>query len=255
MANEPELENSAEEEDQQTTEGEESSEGENRIPHSRVKEMVAVERRRTEAVQAQLREMQIAQARMEGRLQATPAQQPKVFTRAELTNHVNEGTISQVQMDEVLDRQAQTALDARVDAKVAEVMSTQQQIRSVNDTIALYKKHIPDVTQPGSEARAKVEVEYNLLRQQGQPDTIGTEAMALRMAYGDPDLLAKTTPTKRETHSEGGTNSQDTSTNGSKGGPPKGMDKWKVDFYQDQIDKGRLKDWADVRETEKYARK
>jgi hypothetical protein len=111
-----------------------------------------------------------------------------------------------------------------------------------------YKELVPEVWQPGTPEREKVEREFNHLVGLGDPRSEATEAKALRAAFGDLSTLRASRsarPGPADTHSETG------------GGKPAGggnsdavlkdLSQRQKEHYQRGIDQGRYKDWDEVK--------
>jgi hypothetical protein len=165
-------------------------------------------------IQTQLDEERERRIRLEERLAVSkeepPApkeEPPKEFTRAELRSAVNEGKIDDDQMEEIWSTQNRASI--RRDTE--EMLDKREQQRSAANTIETetqkYHETYPDITDVKSDNWSKVKKEYDFLVGIGNPDTKGTELMALRSALGSSTRVRERTSDLRETSGEmsGGT--------------------------------------------------
>ena len=153
-------------------------------------------------------------ARAEGQLQGLQAQtqeqskqeEPaREYTRAELTGFVDEGRISQVDADRILDDQQSKRIERTVRDVTTQTISEQTTAHRLSEDLNEYKRLVPDVMVSGSEARARVEKEYAYLTSIGEPEGVMAELKSLRSVYGPLDGLRAVSVTgKRETYNEVG---------------------------------------------------
>ncbi len=127
---------------------------------------------------------------------------PKSFTRAEMTRFVEGGQMTQAQADELHDTQVERTLDAKMQGELDKRDAINQQAFSMTSQIDRYKDLVPDMMTNGSDARNKLQVEYDFLKSCGDVDGPTTEFKALRAAFGPVDKIAERTKQRRETHVE-----------------------------------------------------
>ena len=219
------------------------------IPKARFDEQVSKEKRRAEAISAELQAEREAKIRLEERLkvledgqQQQQPSDPLQYNRTQLQELVDRGDITQAQMDDVLtqqrDRESSKKLESLLDQKLDEREKKAHAIRE----IGRYKGAIPDLLVDGSEAREKVRREFQRLRADGHSDEPTTELLALRIAYGDVDRVAETTDRHRRGSPEAG-GSPDRTEEPPSGGPQ--LSSNQKAYYQSQIDKNYYSGWSD----------
>jgi len=191
--------------------------------------------------------------------QAQQAQQPeRQYTRAELSNFVSEGKIEQDQADNIMDAQMQRNIEARV----SNTLWNENRNREVNNTVSAdfnsYIAAIPDINVPGTDARNRLEAEYQKLTKLGQPDNKVTEVLAMRVAFGDHETLkaAKEKSSGSPSHRDiGGGEPPDSQTGSSDEGAPSELTAAEKSYYQGAMKEGIYKNWSDVRDEMKFANK
>ena len=176
--------------------------------------------------------------------QQTPPTPEREYTRSELGQKVEDGAMSQEEAGRILDTQADRRTKQTVTAAVREAVSETTGNQRLQAQVDSYTAAIPEVAQTGSEARKKVEKEYQYLTGLGHPQSVATEVAALRAAFGPADLIRSGKPAQ-ETHQETG-GSDESDDGGSSDGPPKGLSRDAKKHYGDQIDRGMYADWAAV---------
>ncbi|MHC4222991.1 MAG: hypothetical protein ACYSUN_03290 [Planctomycetota bacterium] len=226
---------------------------ENRIPKSRVDEMVGKAKEETRA-EGQRENDRLRQdldqerrLRADAEARASARSEPKPVTRSELTKMVEDGAITQPQMDAELDRQKKLAEDARIDARVEEAVTTRVVTGDLRAEQDRYIAARPDLEKRGSDDHQKAGVQMQQLLKEGHPDTLRTEVLALRMAFG-PIASLERSPDERETHEDGG-NVTETGERGTRtqrdAGPPKELDARRRDYYNAEIARGVYTGWDD----------
>lgn len=201
-------------------------------------------------------------ARLEGELEAlkrqpvTPAQPvEKRYTPAQLQAFVDEGKITVGQVLAYQEETIRQEMERKLDAKLTEKLAGASQQTTLQREINKYRESIPEVEQPGTPERTKLEQEFTYLIQLGyDKNDPRTELMAARAAFGDPDLAkqkrqAKSITTPRETI-------QDIASNGSpkpaEKDPLKQLTSEQRKHYQRMIDRGVYKGWSEVKEELAY---
>lgn len=230
---------------------------EQRIPKERVDAMIASAKADAQAKLAAAEERARLESErrrdLEARMQAisaAPAAKPEEkppLTRAQLRALVDDGKISQDDMDAELERQ----IEARIAKRVESVHAVKDRSSKINTEIDLYMEKIPDLNDSGSDSRKRVVEEFNRLRKLEYPNDASTELLALRSVFGDPRevKIPETGNQDRETdmtiHS--GAGAEPTKEKAKGPGPMKGLEQHHIDYYQHGIDKGRFKGWDDPR--------
>jgi hypothetical protein len=110
--------------------------------------------------------------------------QDKNFTRAELRAQVNEGKITEDQMDEILEQQLSKSLTERITTQVRTEVEGSQVASKTSDQIARYVDAFPDINKEGSALRAKVQAEFEELVANKSPNSLATELAAIKIACG-----------------------------------------------------------------------
>jgi hypothetical protein len=229
---------------------------ENRIPKERVDAMIAKAKADAEAKAAAAEERARLESErrkdLEARIQSTapPAASPEKAppTRAQLRQLVDEGQITQEQMDEEIERQ----IEARVSKKVSEVQDTKSRAAQINEQIDRYSEKIPDIADPTSDNHKRLRSEFAALRKLGYANDATTELLALRATFGDvskvniPESGNKDREVDTSTHTGSGGEGEAEEVEPGKG-PIKGLPKQYVDHYQKGIEAGRYSGWDDER--------
>jgi len=221
---------------------------ENSIPHSRVVEMVgkAKDEMRAEneqQLQAQEQRLRAEAAQM---MAARPEAQPAV-TRESLTQMVNEGTITQTQMDVELDRQRAAQIEQDIDAKVEAKVSERETKKKVQSEFDAYLQAMPSIKVRTSDEFRRAGVEMKKLMDEGHPNDLRTEVLAMKLAFGPAEALTRN-PNDRETHEDGAGGDGGAETKSSTeepGGPPKGLDARRKAYYEKEIARGIYTGWDD----------
>lgn len=192
---------------------------------------------------------------IEAKVTAPAAAPAHTYTRKELQDYVDAGSITEEQRDQQLDFQAQQQADARVDGKLA----IQQERAKADSVIEGYQTVVDDLDDPTSENRKLAEDAYrDIVDLHGKPkDDLAARilnALALQQAFGPLKNLQKRhrdiSNKARETHQEtGGYGSEES------GGSAetKGLSKRVVDYYKPQVEKGQTT-WAAVKDELKYVK-
>jgi hypothetical protein len=201
-----------------------------------------------EAERAKRQSMQVELAELRGKVdglsasQSQPKKEEREYTRAELRQFVDDGKLTEDQADEIRERQS----EARLGKKLTQKVETTTRTDRVQAIIDQYKAAKPDIMIPGSDDRAKVEREFQYLVSLGHPQTLETEAAALRAAYGPVETLAKGKPSL-ETHQDGGSGDGGKSDGDDEkaAGGPRGLTAEQRAHYMRQIDRGFYDGWDD----------
>ncbi len=181
------------------------------------------------------------------------ADAPKAYTREELNALVDDGKLDRARADQIMDAQLERNVKERVSADVVSAMQTQRRDERVQAELDRYLDVIPDVQTTGSEARQKVEQEFQYLVSLGDAPDKATELKALRSVFGPANKLQKSQPT-RETHQETGGSTPDGDTGGQHDDDvPKGLTAAQRAYYKPLVERGMYKGWKAVTEELKHA--
>jgi hypothetical protein len=170
-----------------------------------------------------------------------------VFTRQELNKFLDDGKISQEQMDNILDNQNQT----KIDQGVKNAVGKQAQDELTSTGLTRYMTARPEAIVEGTDDRRRVTAQFNKLIEEGQPNNKATELLALKIAFGPIEALeaASVGSHDRMTHQDaGGEGGDDNVTDSS----PKDLTSRQRRFYQSKIDQGIYSDWDAVKSELKY---
>lgn len=216
------------------------------IPKVRLDEVLGQSRKLQDELQAE-REQRI---RLEERLNAGGGKdKPKTYTRAELLEAVNAGTITQATADEVWEQQITTKVREDITRDITQRDAVRERATRVSTEISRYKSAVPDVMDTSSDARKKVVAEFDYLVSIGQPKTVETELAALRSVFGPLERLEKrdVTREKRSSHQEGGGARPNDDSGTTKNGPPANLPARYKQHYESMIGKGMYTGWDDKR--------
>lgn len=218
------------------------------IPKQRLDEVIG----ERERVRAELQREREERIRAEERTKFLTAKQAeeKIWTPSELRNLVNEQRISEDQMWAQLDYQSrkQTLAD------VSRLMEAHERVKTTEEKLQTYGRHVPDWNRPGTEANRKAEAEYSKLLAAGAQPTKYTELLALERAFGDTEQLERLkrseqlTNESRETEQpafgNGGARPQEKA---AEKDPLKTLTKAEYDEYERLIQRGVYRSWEEVR--------
>lgn len=207
-----------------------------------------------ETYKSQMQQEREERIRLEERLkvkeEAKKASEPK-YTWAQLQPLIDEGKMTLAQAadyrEKIVREDAIQEAETRLQAKLS---STTHQT-TVTSELARYRAAVPEVDQAGTPERVRVEKEYAYLtRTLGFPQTLETELVAKRNVLGDPDTVERAAQAKRSSQKE---SFVETHSNQQKPAPnPKDpvlkLTQREKDHYQKMIDRGRYKDWSEVKE-------
>ena len=196
---------------------------------------------------------------LKGRLTALEqgAQQPdakpeKIYSRSQLKDLVEEGTITEAQMDAQIEKQ----LNDKAKKSALDAVDRRTELTKSTGIVDQYKELLNGLDEDGSENRERAKAAWlDIVDIQGQPRTpeqkAQYEVLALQQAFGSLKSLKgkgrELSNSHRESHQEVG-GDHDT---GSKNPETKGLSKRVTDYYGPQVDKG-MTTWKDVKEELKY---
>ena len=124
---------------------------------------------------------------------------PAVFTREQLRTAVDEGKLSEDQMEQMWADQ----IVSRTTRETTEMLDQRDSVRSVELTVDTeYEKYVaafPDLKDMKSELWGKVKSAYDYNVKLGAPDTKATEVAAMRAALGSHERIQENTAALSET--------------------------------------------------------
>lgn len=195
----------------------------------------------------------------------TEQQNKKVYTLAELRAFVTDEKISQAQADSIFEQQQQDAVKLQIDTQVQNHLNNSDARHAVESQLNAYLEILPDMMTEGTENRKKVATEYNrLIGVFGLPEAKSVQDTKLQVAacqaaFGDAAQLKQhmdrdVSKEERETYQEIGSNEGETITDEDQKTIKK-LDPKQKKYYQNMIDKKFYKDWKEVGEELKYAKR
>lgn len=176
-----------------------------------------------------------------------PAEKTTTYTRTQLRALVNEGKITEDQMDATLEAQLKAELLASVKATTTQESRATQAAIAIGTALGAYIEAHPDLAVEGSDLRTRVQAEFDYLVSLGDdPNSKATELKAVRAALGPltPKGRRKTPETHQET---GGSDTGTREQGGADEAWSKGLSPAQRIHYQKQIDKGYYKGPTDKR--------
>ena len=190
-----------------------------------------------ESLKTQIQTAELQNARLEERVNATPAapevKAPEVLTRQQLQEAVDSGQINQAQMDEELARQMRDSLKQELSVESDEKISAAEQKRKLQTKFDAYVRLKPDVTKAGSDDLRRVQEEIKELGTLGYPHDLRTEVLAMKNVFGPLDRVEETTRKTRETHQETGGSGEGMTKKGA------GKEKWEEGLRPSQVEANR----------------
>lgn len=173
--------------------------------------------------------------------------EPKVYTRAELSAAVEAKQITVEQSDEIWATQIERRVTAKVTRDVLGSVDSDARQGRVAADLFTYKELAPEILEADSEVRQKIATEYRYLTGTGLPANTTTELAAVRAVLGPIEKLkvARSARDTREFHEESGGGGE-----GRNRGAPKTLVETltarEKDYYDGMIKKGMYKDWKAV---------
>ncbi len=183
------------------------------------------------------------------------AQQPAVPPQTDPTVQdlqalVNDGVITEAQMQLQLQTQREKAQDARIDDRVKTASTEQALLAKLNTEMDEYLELEPDLKNTSSEVLTRVEAEITEMGKRGVARSLQSELMALRIVLGPLQKLrtTKRTAAERETDATGaaaggGDGAEEVVEEGA--AVPEGIPKRLQTYYQGMIQKGFYSGWDD----------
>lgn len=177
-----------------------------------------------------------------------PAPSPKKLSRQDLRAAVDDGRISQDQMDATLETQLKDELTQTFEAKAdAKVQGAKLSVR-VETEISRYVEANPDINVAGSATRNKVQREFQKLVDDGAPENLVTELAAIKIVCGsEPKASQAGRRRTPESHVDGGGSGggNDDNRGGGNDDWAKGLSVAQKQHYQKKIDQGTYKGYGD----------
>ena len=173
---------------------------------------------------------------------------PPEYTRAQLKTAVVAGTITEDEMDRILETQLERRLSRRNADQINQTAAVQTTVAVLSAEIGQYKQAIPELMDQSSAGFRAVATQYHKLVALGSPPTLATELAAISAVYGPPEKLQKPGRREVESHEETGSGTGepgkvDLRTDGQ----PKGLTAREREFYAPKVGAGKYyPDWAAV---------
>ena len=182
-----------------------------------------------------------------------PPPQPE-YTRAELGKAVEDGKITEIQAQDILDKQNDKKTANLVKETVSTTIGNINRDQTVDSQIDAYSKLMPEVLAEGSDERQRVASQFSYFVSIGLPNDKSTELAALNSVYGSIDALKSSKGAAQEFDTQ-----QETSGGGAPAETVSGTTlKLSADerkHYQYLIDRGQYKDWKEVEAEMKFSNK
>lgn len=189
-------------------------------------------------------------ARVSGTVEGLKSGQQKptettTYTRTQLRAMVNEGKITEDQMDTQLEIQQEAKFNKRIEERTAAAVTETRAATKIGAELAAYTDAHPDLLDEDSDTRAKVQTEFDYLVGLGDdPKNPATELKAVRAALGQ--IAPKGRRKQPEMHEETGGSGGDSRERGADNdGWAKGLTSAQKAHYTRQVNKGIYKDFND----------
>ena len=214
-------------------------------------------RQRAQAAEDENADLRVQVAELRGRLDGLSsagatgkADEPKRYTRAQLRAAVEEGKITEAEMDAVIERQMEEKITDKLSKQLNEDRKVEAASQAADVLMRRYKAAVPDLLDKSTDTFGKVKKEFQALLALGyDSNDLRTELLAVKAAIGDIDALEKKPKERdRETHQEtGGRDAEAPDVDRRTDGIPKGLSGAQRQHYQRLIDNGMYKGWDDAR--------
>lgn len=172
----------------------------------------------------------------------------KQYTRAELKAAVAAGQITEEQSDEVWSAQIAERVKNEVTKQVLDNVNSGTQKNRVISDLSEYKKLAPEILEDGNEIRMKISGEFNSLIEDGHPNSLETERLAIRMVLGPIEKLriAKSARLDNENFDHSTGNGAENRNSGKNKTLVDSLTTREKEYYDGMIKKGQYKDWKEV---------
>lgn len=228
-----------------------SSEEQKTVPYDRFKEVIEERNHEREERKRERERLEARLSELESKA-AKPAE--REYSRTELQQAVDNGQISEVQMQDILDQQREKRLRRELREEMKATISATSKEDQYRRTIEEYRRVRPDLGVQGSEDWKRGAEEFQALANEfGRPkpglEELRMEAMALRTAFGDVSRLRAKGKRDPDPYQETGSARE-------QGGSSQwGKVEQRVrDHFQKQIDRGVYKGRDDPKLVEKLKR-
>lgn len=177
---------------------------------------------------------------------------PVVYTRAQLRKMVNDGQITEDQMDAQLEQQLRESVRAEVKTEIAQTTETATRKATLSAQIDAHTDAHPELKDQNSDLFKKVAAKFNELVGRGLPKgDLATELTAIEMVVGGAKGRKRELEATEETGGDGdagkGGGAEDD-------GPWKGIPAKNREYYKKQIAKGIYSGTGDARLKKELAR-
>lgn len=233
------------------------------VPRERLNEVIQENRtlgERLATLEGRLTEVS-RQTQERTRDTATKADEPKDYSRAQLTQAVAAGTITQDRAEAIWQEQLDRRIERRIEQSTVTAVTAVNRVQRMQADIEYYRTAKPDAfLENGNKDRKAVHDEYlHLTQTMGLPASQETELVALRAVFGPPKAGIQERQ-HRDTHRDvmgdqpdnrGGDQGTD---DAKPDRPPKGLSRDEKAYYENAMTRGVYKDWNAVREELKFAK-
>lgn len=190
---------------------------------------------------------------------STPASKPDpTYTRSQLRQAVDAGTINEDQMDEIWANQVKKEAIAEARKETAAATSKSSVSDKHAATLASYREQIADLSDSSSDNREAAEAAYaDLVDIHGKPETaedkLRLEVAACRTAFGPLDKLKGRVDSLKKSGKSGAQEVGGGDGDDAPASKVKGIPKNLVSYYEPLIARGMYKSWDEVRDELKHA--
>ena len=216
-------------------------------------------RQRAQAAEDENADLRVQVAELRGRIDGMGSSgapgkdaEPKRYTRAQLRAAVEEGKITEAEMDTVIQRQMEGDITDKLTKKFDDDRKADAVTQAADILMRRYKAAVPDLLDKTTDTFGRVKKEFQSLLALGYDShDLRTELLAVKAALGDIDALEKKPKEReRETHQEtGGRDAEAPDVDRRTDGIPKGLSGPQRQHYQRLIDNGMYSGWDDPRLT------
>lgn len=196
------------------------------------------------------RKLETAMAELQGKVEvlstrpapeAKPAStEPPEYTRAQLKAAVVQGSISEDDMENILDTQRDRRAAKIAGGTAATLVGNDRGTAVLSAEIGKYKAAMPDLGDQSSEGFRAVSAEFREMVAMGSPATLATELAALKAVFGPAAKLAKAGKREAESHEDTGSGSGEPGKAEVRDGKPKGLTAREKAYYEKLVGPGKM---------------
>jgi len=177
--------------------------------------------------------------------------EPQVYTRAQLKQYVEQGQLSEEQMEQYLDQQRERQLERKLTEKLTREISQGEQHKTIQQRIKAYTDAKPELLKTGSEERTAIQKRYaELVEEMGLPTSTAAERekvelLALREVYGGPESLRPVQETTGRRETKRTASGSNRSSAPDKSDPLRGLTPGHRSYFESRITHGEFKGFED----------